>query len=184
MIITTRRITQIGIVSLIAAGLAACTQTASTVVCWQEPIAQPRRDAVYTDKYDPLPAMQTICAPVSARLPGQPPVPGGPGTTAVPVPGPGPGPIPGPTPTPSTRDSSAQTYRDTDGNNLGTIAVGEPVAGRTPVAGTDRREDAPRTYAGTLDAIITGDAIREEVAGLGGAIRSGVADATRGAGVE
>jgi hypothetical protein len=58
------------------------------------------------------------------------------------------------------------------------------VAGKTPIAGTDRREDAPRTYAGTLDAIRTGNDIREEVAGLGGAIRSGVAEATRGAGVE
>jgi hypothetical protein len=157
-------------VSLTVVSLAACTKTASTVVCWQEPIAQIQRDVVFTDKYDPLPAhdplpaMQTICVPLPARLPDQPPVPGEPGTPAGPGPGPG----------PSTRDTNAQTYRDSNGGNSGTLAVGETVAGTSPIAGTDRRDDAPRTYAGTLDAIKTGDSIRNEVSGLGDQIRQGV----------
>jgi len=182
---TTSRILQIGITALIAAGLAACTQTTSTVVCWDEPSAQSGHDAIDSPKYG---SMQPICAPVFIRLPAPPLVSGGSGTSVGPPPVHGSAPPPvhgsGDTPTASASRSNAQTYRDAQGNSLGTLAVGEFAGSNTPIAGTDRREGAPRTYAGTLDAITTGDAIRNEVAGLGDSIRSGVADSTSGARVE
>jgi len=78
----------------VTAGLAACETPATTIVCWEEPVAAATGGGgvgyggVYHDKFDPRPPVNTVCAPVPVRRPGAPHVAGGGGGAAkAPTPG-------------------------------------------------------------------------------------------------
>lgn len=148
-------------------GLAACQPTPPTVVCWEEPVAQPRVGMVSNQKYHPGPAMRTVCAPVSVRRPGQPHGPGAFGAeSAKPSPGPAPGPNPSEPEKPKNNPpGGAQTGQSP-------VAWSPRDDGEIEFATTIPHEDGGGVVVGTLSDMKTGDQIREAVKNLGDEIRS------------